>query len=111
MLPFAVAAWGSFVAVMLRFGVLAAITAVFTANLLSFPPLVYAPGSWTGAATFVVLPLLIVLGGAGLPLGGRGALGAPPLPGRRHALFAADVAPDHPTAGWHLFRARDVSTR
>ena len=62
MLPFAVAAWGSFVAVMLRFGVLAAITAVFTANLLSFPPLVYAPGSWTGAATFVVLPLLIVLG-------------------------------------------------
>lgn len=61
LLPFAVAAWAAFVGVMLRFGVLAAITAVLTANLLSFPPLVYAPGSWTGAATFVVLPLLIVL--------------------------------------------------
>ena len=61
MLPFAVAAWGAFVAVMLRFGVLAAITAVLTANLLSFPPLLYAPGSWTGAATFVILPLLVVL--------------------------------------------------
>jgi hypothetical protein len=61
LLPFAVAAWGAFVGVMLRFGVLAAITAVLTANLLSFPPLVYAPGRWTGAATFVVLPLLIVV--------------------------------------------------
>ena len=61
LLPFAVAVWGAFVAVMLRFGVLAAITAVLTADLLSFPPLVYAPGSWTGAATFVVLPLLIGL--------------------------------------------------
>jgi hypothetical protein len=61
MLPFAVAAWAAFVGVMLRFGVLAAITAVLTANLLSFPPLVYAPGSWTGAATLVVLPLLVVL--------------------------------------------------
>ncbi|HEX9187939.1 MAG TPA: hypothetical protein VGB87_12745, partial [Vicinamibacteria bacterium] len=61
MLPFAVAAWAAFVGVMLRFGVLAAITAVLTANLLSFPPLVHAPGSWTGAATLVVLPLLVVL--------------------------------------------------
>jgi hypothetical protein len=43
---------------MLRFGVLAAITAVLTADLLSFPPLLYAPGNWTGAATLVVLPLL-----------------------------------------------------
>jgi serine/threonine-protein kinase len=61
MLPFAVAAWAAFVGVMLRFGVLAAITAILTANLLSFPPLLYAPGSWTGAATLVVLPLLVVL--------------------------------------------------
>ena len=61
LLPFAVAVWGAFLAVMLRFGVLAAITAVLAADLLSFPPLVYAPGSWTGAATFVVLPLIIGL--------------------------------------------------
>jgi hypothetical protein len=59
MLLLAAVAWGSFVAMMLRFGVLAAITAIFTANLLVFPPLLYAPGSWTGAATFVILPLLL----------------------------------------------------
>ena len=58
LMPFAIAVWGAFLAVMLRFGVLAAITAVLTADLLSFPPLLYAPGNWTGAATLVVLPLL-----------------------------------------------------
>jgi hypothetical protein len=56
-----VVVWGSFVAAMLRFGVLAAITAVLTANLLLVPPLLYAPGSWTGGATFVVLPVLLAL--------------------------------------------------
>ena len=60
MLPLAALAWGSFVLLLLRFGLLAAITAVFTANMLQFPPLLYAPGSWTGAATPVVVPLLIV---------------------------------------------------
>jgi serine/threonine-protein kinase len=60
LLPLAALAWVSFVAMMLRFGVLAAITAILTANLLVFPPLLYAPGSWTGAATFVVLPVLVV---------------------------------------------------
>jgi hypothetical protein len=61
LLPFAVAVWGAFVVVMLRFGVLAAITAILTADLLTFPPLVYAPGSWTSGATFVVIPLVIGL--------------------------------------------------
>jgi serine/threonine-protein kinase len=61
MLPLAVLVWGSFVAAMLRFGLLAAITAVLTANLLLAPPLLYAPGSWTGAATPVVLPLVLLL--------------------------------------------------
>jgi hypothetical protein len=61
LLPFSVAAWSAFVAAMLRLGVLAAITALLTANVLSFPPLLYAPGSWTGAATLVVLPLLVGL--------------------------------------------------
>ena len=48
MLPLAVVAWGAFIVLMLRFGVLAAITAVWTANMLLGPALVYAPGSWTG---------------------------------------------------------------
>jgi hypothetical protein len=61
LLPFAVAVWGAFVAVMLRFGVLAAITAVLTADMLTFPPLAYSPGSWTGEATFVVLPVTVGL--------------------------------------------------
>jgi hypothetical protein len=61
LMPLAAVAWGSFVAMMLRFGVLAAITAIFTANLLVFPPLLYAPGHWTGAVTFVILPLLVAV--------------------------------------------------
>jgi tRNA A-37 threonylcarbamoyl transferase component Bud32 len=54
-------AWGSFVALLLRFGVLAAITGVYTVALLSVPPQSYDLGEWTGAATAYVLPLLIVL--------------------------------------------------
>jgi hypothetical protein len=61
MMPIAVVVWGSFVAAMLRFGVLAAIVAVFTANMLLVPPLLYAPGSWTGSATFLILPLVVAL--------------------------------------------------
>jgi hypothetical protein len=59
MVPLAALAWGSFVAVMLRFGVLAAITAVLTANLLVAPPLLFAPGRWTGGVTVPVLALVI----------------------------------------------------
>ncbi len=58
MLPLATVAWSGYVLLMLRLGVLAAITAVWTANLLVIPALRYAPGSWTGDAVFVVLPLL-----------------------------------------------------
>ena len=61
LLPLAAAAWGSFMLLLLRFGLLAAITAVLTANLLAFPPLLYASGSWTGSATPFVLPLLMLL--------------------------------------------------
>jgi hypothetical protein len=88
LLPFAIAAWGTFVAVMLRFGVLAAITAVLTADLLSFPPLVYAPGSWTGAATLVVLPLLAVLA----VLAFRSAVGG-------HSGLRRYLAGDTPSSG------------
>jgi hypothetical protein len=49
------------VALLLRFGVLAAITGVYTVALLSVPPQSYDLGEWTGAATAYVLPLLIVL--------------------------------------------------
>jgi hypothetical protein len=59
MLPLSAIAWGSFVLLLLRFGLLAAITAVFTASMLQLPALLYAPGSWTGANAFVVLPLLL----------------------------------------------------
>jgi hypothetical protein len=59
MLPLAALTWGSFVAVMLRFGVLAAIAAVLTANLLVAPPLLLAPGHWTGDVTIPVLALVV----------------------------------------------------
>jgi serine/threonine-protein kinase len=59
LLPLSAVVWSAFVVLLLRFGLLAAITAVFAANLLQVPPLLFAPGSWTGAAAFVVLPLLV----------------------------------------------------
>jgi hypothetical protein len=59
LVPVAVAAWSGFVLLMLRLGVLAAITAVWTTNLLVLPSLAYAPGRWTGDAVYLVLPLLL----------------------------------------------------
>jgi Protein kinase domain len=53
--------WGSFVAVLLRLGVLAAIAGIYTVELLIAPPHSYDLGEWTGAATALVLPLLIGL--------------------------------------------------
>jgi serine/threonine-protein kinase len=61
LLPLAAAAWGLFVALLLRYGVLAAITAVFAANVLGLPPLLYAPGHWTGAVTVIVVPAVVGL--------------------------------------------------
>jgi serine/threonine-protein kinase len=58
-LPLSIAAWGGFVLMMLRLGVLAAITAIWTMNVLVATAPVYAPGSWTGDSTFVVLPVLL----------------------------------------------------
>ena len=58
MLPLAAVVWASFVALMLRFGVLAAIVAIWTANMLQLPALVYA-GSWIGSSVYVVLPLML----------------------------------------------------
>jgi hypothetical protein len=62
LLPLSALAWTSFVLLMLRFGVLAAITAVWTANLLLGPALLYAPDSWIGDAVYLVIPLLLLTG-------------------------------------------------
>jgi len=62
LLPLSLLAWSSFVLLMLRFGVLAAITAVWTANLLIGPALLYAPDSWIGDAVYLVIPLLLITG-------------------------------------------------
>jgi hypothetical protein len=58
-LPLAAIAWAAFVVLLLRFGALAAITAVWTADLLLGTAVRYAPGSWTGASGLVVVPLLL----------------------------------------------------
>jgi serine/threonine-protein kinase len=58
-LPLAAVAWGAFMLLMLRFGVLAAITGVWCTNILRIPALLYAPGSWAGTAVFVIVPLLL----------------------------------------------------
>jgi hypothetical protein len=60
LLPLSAVAWASFVLLMLRFGVLAAITAVWAANMLVAPPLLYAPGSWVGDPVYLVIPLLLL---------------------------------------------------
>jgi serine/threonine-protein kinase len=56
-----VMAWGAFVVLLLRLGLLAGITAVWTADVLLGPAVIYAPGSWTGATAYVVVPLLLVM--------------------------------------------------
>jgi hypothetical protein len=81
-------AWASFVLMMLRFGVLAAITALWAANLLLGPALLYAPGSWIGDAVYLVVPLLLLT--AALAFSRAGARGA----GRR-ALAAESSSTPH----------------
>jgi hypothetical protein len=58
-LPLSIVAWSGFVLMMLRLGVLAAITAMWTANVLILTSPVYAPGSFIGDSVFVALPLLV----------------------------------------------------
>ncbi len=58
-LPLVAIAWGAFVVLLLRFGALAAITGLWTADMLLGPAVIYAPGSWTGDSAFVVVPLLL----------------------------------------------------
>ena len=58
---FGLAIYGSYVYVLLRLGVLAAITGWCTLDLLAVPPQSTDAGSWTASATVVVVPLLGLL--------------------------------------------------
>jgi serine/threonine-protein kinase len=60
-LPLAALAWSAYLVLLLRYGVLAAVTTVFTADLLVGTSLLYAPGSWTGGNVAVVVPLVLAL--------------------------------------------------
>jgi hypothetical protein len=63
--------FGSFLGLLLRFGVLCAIVGMFVFDLLSMTPLSYDLGAWTGSATAAVAPLVLVLTALAL----RAALG------------------------------------
>jgi hypothetical protein len=53
--------WTAYAVLLLRFGVLAAIAAVYTADLLLGPSPLYAGDAWTGSTAFVVIPVLLAL--------------------------------------------------
>ncbi len=79
MLPFAAVVYAAYAVLLLRFGVLSAIAGLFTLDILIDMPLLPDPGSWTGSATVVVVPLLIFLA----VLAFRSAVGGTaPFPGR-----------------------------
>jgi len=61
MLPLAIVVYVAYAVLLLRFGVLSAIAGVFTLDILVGMPLLPDPGQWTGSATVVVVPLLILL--------------------------------------------------
>jgi serine/threonine-protein kinase len=60
-LPIVAVVWSAYTVLLLRFGVLAAIAAVFTADMLLGPSPIYAGEAWTGTTAFVVLPFLLGL--------------------------------------------------
>jgi hypothetical protein len=60
MLPLAIVIWASFVMLMLRFGVLAAIVATWSVGMLQISAPLYA-SSWIGSSAFVVVPLALLL--------------------------------------------------
>jgi len=59
--PVGLILFGTYVGLLLRFGVLSAIAGVYTLNLLLACPHATDPGSWTASATLVVVPLLLLL--------------------------------------------------
>jgi serine/threonine-protein kinase len=75
----AVVVYAGYAVLLLRFGVLSAIAGFFALTLLVDMPLLPDPGSWTGSATLVVVPLLMLLA----VLAFRSAVsGTAPFPGR-----------------------------
>jgi serine/threonine-protein kinase len=100
--PLGCVIFGTYVTLLLRFGVLSGIVGVCTVNLLLGPPHSTDPGSWTAAATVVVIPILLLLAVAAF----RIALGVGS--GRR---YVAGDAPANPPAARHLFGSGDVFTR
>jgi hypothetical protein len=61
LLPVGIVVYVAYTVLLLRFGVLSAIAGLFTLSLLVDVPILPDPGSWTGSATVVVVPLLILL--------------------------------------------------
>jgi hypothetical protein len=59
--PLGVVVYGSYAFILLRFGVLSAIAGAFTVDLALGIPLFTDLGRWTGSATPVVVPLLILI--------------------------------------------------
>jgi serine/threonine-protein kinase len=86
--PLGLIVFGTYVVLLLRFGVLSAIVGVYTVDLLLGPPQSTDPGSWTASATVVVVPLLLLLAVAAF----RIALGGSP----RRRSVASDVPSSWP---------------
>jgi serine/threonine-protein kinase len=76
LVPLGLLLYGSYVFLLLRFGVLSAIAAQFTGDLLLAPPHSLDLDRWTGGATVVVIPFLLVLAllAFRVSLGGRASL-------------------------------------
>jgi hypothetical protein len=75
-LPLSLLIFGTYMVLLLRFGVLAAIVGPFTVNLLAAMPHSTEVGRFTGSATAVVVPLMLVIAVLAFrsSLGGRPAL-------------------------------------
>jgi serine/threonine-protein kinase len=73
-----VAFYASYAVLLLRFGVLSAIAGAFTADVLIAMPLLPHLGRWTGSATLLVVPLLVVLAVAAFRIA---VAGTAPFPG------------------------------
>jgi len=76
MLPLGLLMYVSYAVLLLRFGVLSAIAGAFTVTVLVGMPLFPDIGRWTGSATVVVVPLVILLAVLALrsAIGGRSGL-------------------------------------
>ncbi len=86
--PFGLILFGTYMGLLLRFGLLSAIAGVYTLDLLVACPQATDPGSWTASATLVVVPLLLLLAVAAFRTAVAGS------PGRRYV--AGDASSSRP---------------